>query len=375
VIGMELRIRQALPPFAERRGRALEAARARGLDVLVAADPANVGWLTGLVVDCQTGPSPFAPAPALLALAPDLPPRLVVAADVALEDVDPAVEIVPYRAYGLEAIDPQAEFRRALQAVPSAPTYAVESLFVPLAFKERIDGQATVDVSKDLSDLRLVKDPVELARLTDALAVADLGHRAARALAQPGITELELFGMVRARMESEVGERLAIWADCLSGPRVAQAEGGPTRRVLEAGDVVITDLLPRLRGYWGDTASTCVVGGPTRSQKRVFQVVSDALQRGLEAVGPGARAGEVDRAVREALTAKGFSCPHHTGHGIGTTYHEEPRLIPGSSRRLREGMVLTIEPGAYTHSVGCRLEVAVLVTADGCRPLSELGEP
>lgn len=374
VTGMELTTGQALPPFADRRGRALEIARARGLDVLVAADPATVGWLTGLVVDCQTGPSPFAPAPALLALAPDLPPRLVVAADVAVEDVDPAVEVVPYRGYGLAAIDPKEEFRQALEAVPSASAYAVESLFVPLTFQERIDGRATVDLSKELSDLRVVKDPVELARLTDALAIADLGHRAASDLAQPGITELELFGMVRARMESEAGERLAIWADCLSGPRAAQAEGGPTRRVLEAGDVLITDLLPRLRGYWGDTASTCVVGGPTRQRSRVFQAVSDALRCGLEAVGPGARAGEVDLTVRDALTAKGFSCPHHTGHGIGTTYHEEPRLIPGSSRRLREGMVLTIEPGAYVDSVGCRLEVAVLVTADGCRLLSELGE-
>jgi Xaa-Pro aminopeptidase len=359
------------PAFPDRQRQALDVVRDRGMDVLVAADPASVTWLTGLVVDCQTGPSPFAPAPALLALAPDLAPRLVVSADVDVAGVDAAVEVVRYRGYGLEPVAPPTVLAEALQAVPSASGYGVESLFLPIAVERRIDGAPTVDVSGALADLRVLKDPVEITRLTDALAVADLGHRAARTLAQPGITELELFGMIRARMEGQAGERVALWADCLSGPRVASAEGGPTRRTLQTGDALVTDLLPRVRGYWGDTASTWVVGGPSREQQRLFRAVADALELGLETVAPGVSAGEVDRVVRGALAVKGLSYPHHTGHGIGLTYHEEPRLVPRATRLLRAGMVLTIEPGAYTDATGCRLEVAVLVTKDGCRLLSE----
>jgi Xaa-Pro dipeptidase len=357
---------------AERRSRLLRAARVRGLDILIAANPASVCWLSGLVADIGTGPNPFAPASPLLVLASGLTPSLIVSTDTALEMVDPDVEVFRYPGYGLKSVDPVVEFRTALKAIPRGSAYGVESLFLPMAAEERLEESSVVDISETLADLRAIKDVGEIEQLTRALAVADLGHRTGLAVAEPGMTELELFGLIRASIESEVGERLPIWADCLAGQRTAGVEGGPSPRILEAGDVLITDLLPRVGGYWGDTAATSAVGEATPQARRIFHAVLSALNVGLETIKPGVTAGEVDRIVREVVAAQGFSYPHHTGHGIGLTYHEEPRLIPGSLQELREGMVLTVEPGAYTDSIGCRLEVAVVVSADGCHPLSEL---
>ena len=83
----------------------------------------------------------------------------------------------------------------------------------------------------------------------------------------------------------------------------------------------------------------------------------------LAAIRPGVAASDLDAVARARL-----EFPHHTGHGIGTTWHEEPRLVPASPTVLEEGMVVAVEPGTY--DVGLRVEQVVLVTADGSEILS-----
>ncbi|MBA2359616.1 MAG: M24 family metallopeptidase, partial [Actinobacteria bacterium] len=76
----------------------------------------------------------------------------------------------------------------------------------------------------------------------------------------------------------------------------------------------------------------------------------------------GVRAGEVDDVVRKAIEQAGGSYPHHTGHGLGTAFHEAPRIIPGDNRVLEAGMIVALEPGVYTETWGLRVEQVVLVT-------------
>ena len=95
-----------------------------------------------------------------------------------------------------------------------------------------------------------------------------------------------------------------------------------------------------------------------------------ALATGLAALRPGAVAGDVDRTVRGAVEAAGHSYPHHTGHGLGFHWHEEPRIVPESATVLEPGMVVALEPGAYRNGLGVRVELVAVVTADGCRVLS-----
>jgi len=62
--------------------------------------------------------------------------------------------------------------------------------------------------------------------------------------------------------------------------------------------------------------------------------------------------------------------PHHGGHGVGTMYHEEPRIVPYCETELLPGMVIALEPGVYNDGYGIRLEHLVAVTQTGCRILT-----
>ena len=92
---------------------------------------------------------------------------------------------------------------------------------------------------------------------------------------------------------------------------------------------------------------------------------TDALERGLAALRPGVRAGDLDALVRE-----GLDYPHHTGHGVGTAAHEEPRIVPGSETVLAPGMIVALEPGFYPGPWGMRVERLALVNDTGCEVLS-----
>jgi len=68
---------------------------------------------------------------------------------------------------------------------------------------------------------------------------------------------------------------------------------------------------------------------------------------------------------------RGLDYPHHSGHGLGADWHEEPRIVPGSDTVLEAGMVVAFEPGNYGEDLGVRVEQIVLVTDDGCEALSQ----
>lgn len=344
-----------------RRERALEIARRAGAEALLAAHPATVTWLTGYPVDIETGPSPFAHAP-LAVLRPGTQPVLIVSEDEADAAARGGCEVVTYPGFGLGPLDPVGGAARALaQVVPDAPV-ATEggALAARLAA-----GLRTVEVGAELARARAVKDEDELALIRAAIGLCDTGQRAAREHASPGMTELELWALVRAAIEREAGERTPVVADLVTGPRTAEVGGLPGDRVLAEGELVLCDLVPRRGGYWGDSCSTFAVGEPSATARSGHRAASEALERAIEAVRPGVVAGDID-----ALVRPGLEYPHHTGHGLGTSFHEEPRIVPGSTVVLEPGMVIALEPGSYEGGEGVRVEQVVLVTDEGCDVLS-----
>jgi methionyl aminopeptidase len=145
------------------------------------------------------------------------------------------------------------------------------------------------------------------------------------------------------------------------------------KRVLKAGDIVSVDCGVVLDGYYGDAAVTLPVGDSlTAEVRKLLDVTEASLYKAIQQVRIGNAVGDVSAAVQEHVEANGFSVVREfVGHGIGTKLHEEPQVpnfgTRGHGTRLREGMVLAIEPMVNSGKPGTRVleDKWTAVTADG----------
>jgi Xaa-Pro dipeptidase len=349
-----------------RRERALAIARGR---TLVTGDLATVSWLTGLVPDIEWGPSPFS-RPPLAILRPDGGVSAVVSEDEAGGLAD-GVEALAFPGFALEDVDRRrAALEVTLAALAGDDALAVELASLPGSVVRALANRQLDDVTNELQRARAVKDDDEIAAIRASIAVADAGQSAARAAFAAGRSELELWAETRAALEDAAGERIPVLADFVTGPRTAEVGGPPGQRHVGPNDALIVDLVPRVGAYWGDSCSTIAVGEPSEQLRRAHAAAIEALEALKAAVRPGAVAGDLDRLARSIVEPVG-SYPHHTGHGLGLTVHEDPRVVPGSTSVLAAGMIVAFEPGAYAEDWGgVRVEQVLLVTDDGHEVLS-----
>ncbi|PKO22208.1 MAG: hypothetical protein CVU38_10640 [Chloroflexi bacterium HGW-Chloroflexi-1] len=358
--------------------------RERGMAAALLANPWTVAWLTGYAPPIQTGPSPFEGGPALawwrrgeftlICSDAEAGPVRVAGGD--------GVEVREYAGYTFD--EPLAVVERQAAVVRDVlggwdgrgSRVAVELRFLPAALfdaaQEALPGARWMPIDGQVEPLRAVKTPEEIARLRAALAPCDFAQAEVRALAQPGVSEIALWGELKARLEARVGARLPLFGDLVAGARTGDMGGPPGTYVLREGDPVLSDIVPRLDGYWGDNCGVHFVGAPSAEMARIHGVVSDALRRGIDVVRPGLVSRDLDALLRAVIRDAGFApYPHHSGHGVGVSFHEEPRLVPYNAMPLEPGMVITLEPGIYLPgSGGVRLEDVVLVTETGCQVLT-----
>ena len=165
--------------------------------------------------------------------------------------------------------------------------------------------------------------------------------------------------------------------------------GIPGDRGLKDGDIVNIDVTVILDGWHGDTSRMFLVGDVKLKARRLVENTYEAMMRGIAAVRPGARLGDIGHAIQEF--AEGQRCSvvrDFCGHGLGRVFHDAPNVLhygePGSGIELRPGMFFTIEPminlgrhhvkmlsdgwTAVTkdRSLSAQFEHSVAVTEDGC---------
>ncbi len=352
----------------------------QGLQAALLTNPATLTWLTGYAPPIQTGPSPFEGGPAV-GWWQDGQLTLVLSDAEAAAAVETGAGVRDYLSYTIdEPLDGMRRQADALRSLIGAPTGRIRvgvewnNLPAPLAavFNHLFVGADIQPLDGAFDLLRAVKTPAEIEKIEAALQLCDLAQSFVAARAAQGLSEIELWGALKAHLEIAAGGRLPVLADLVAGLRTADIGGLPGNYPLQAGDAVIADIVPRLNGYWGDNAGTHFVGEPPAELSKIHRIVRDTLRKGVEAIRPGVRAGELDRMLRGEIERHGYPVyPHHSGHGLGTTFHEEPRLVPYHQLPLQAGMVVAIEPGVYVPGLGgVRLEDVVLVTQDGCRVLT-----
>jgi methionyl aminopeptidase len=145
------------------------------------------------------------------------------------------------------------------------------------------------------------------------------------------------------------------------------------KKILKAGDIVSIDTGVQLNGYYGDSAITVPVGKISEEAQRLIDVTRESLELAIDKARPGNRLFDICGAVERHVTAHGFSIVREfVGHGIGTQMHEEPQIPNYIDRRnenprLKEGMVLAIEPMVNAGKPGSRVKPDkwTAVTEDG----------
>lgn len=145
------------------------------------------------------------------------------------------------------------------------------------------------------------------------------------------------------------------------------------KRVLKSGDIVSIDTGVQLNGYYGDSAVTVGVGAISEETRRLMEVTRESLELAIDKVRPGNRLFDICGTVERHVTAAGFTVVREfVGHGIGTQMHEEPQIPNyvdrrGENPRLKEGMVLAIEPMVNAGKPGSRVKPDkwTAVTEDG----------
>jgi methionyl aminopeptidase len=142
--------------------------------------------------------------------------------------------------------------------------------------------------------------------------------------------------------------------------------------ILQSGDIVNFDITLEKNGYIADSSKTYLVGEVSPLAKRLVQVTYEAMWKGIKAVRPGARLGDIGHAIERHARRNGYSVVReYCGHGIGREMHEPPQVLhwgkPQTGLMLREGMVFTIEPmlNQGRHSVRTEDDGWTVVTRDG----------
>ncbi|MCC7447881.1 MAG: aminopeptidase P family protein, partial [Anaerolineae bacterium] len=368
--------------------RTCDALKKLDVDVALFSDFYNVSYLTGYTIFNENGPSPFTRGAASVIFAPQ---HVTLIAEGAAESVTEqgwTSVTEPYEGYNLRApTAPPASYITAIvnaagRILPQQGKVGVEMAYLPAAawvkLQELRPNVTWIDLPPELLLLvRAVKSPNEIERLRACARLLEVGQEAMRQLVQePGKSEIEVYSQCKAAMEAYLGERFALQDALHGGKNSAHVfPGMPTSYILQAGDLIISDIVPYYRGYWGDSCSTFVVGGAsaiTAEHRRIHQIARDAFMKGLDAMKPGVTGGQIDELVRGYIRQQGYEYPHHTGHGVGVSNHEEPRFIIGGQTVLEPGMVCAIEPGVYIEGYGgARQERMILITNDGAEMIAQ----
>ncbi|OXL84077.1 MULTISPECIES: type I methionyl aminopeptidase [Paenibacillus] len=199
-----------------------------------------------------------------------------------------------------------------------------------------------------------LKSKAEIEQMRKAGRIVAAFHQAIAGMIRPGVStlDIELFA-VRFLKENNaraytVGYNGYPYATCASVNDVI-AHGFPSPRPLKEGDIVTIDIVAEADGWIGDSAWSYAVGEVSEEARNLMRVTKECLYLGIEKAVVGNRIGDVMHAVQSHAERNGYSVVRDLlGHGVGREMHEEPNYPhvgkPGKGFRLKEGMVMTIEP-------------------------------
>ncbi|MEE8369575.1 MAG: M24 family metallopeptidase, partial [Dehalococcoidia bacterium] len=225
-----------------------------------------------------------------------------------------------------------------------------------------------------VEQMRALKEPEEIALLQRAVDLGDEAFEAVAGRVEPGWTELQVAWEIEKYAREHGAEGLSFETIVAAGPWGAMPHAQPRDRPIEAGEPIVIDMGVRLGGYCSDLTRTIVIGKPDRKFEQVYDIVLSAQLTAEELLQGGMSGEEAHLLAHNVITEAGYgdNFGHGLGHGVGLLVHELPRLAKTSKDELKDGMVLTVEPGIYLPGWGgVRIEDMAVIENGKARVMTQ----
>jgi Xaa-Pro dipeptidase len=239
--------------------------------------------------------------------------------------------------------------------------------------KKAAGNARLVDISEDLFAARMIKQPDEIARISKACKIASEVCRTIPDYVSQGMLETEAAAEVNYRMMRLGATGPAFTTTVAFGSKSAEPHYTPARRRLNKGNFALFDFGASFERYVSDITRTFVCSAPSKRQEEMHEAVLKAQEAALDIIEDGVHGECVDHAARDIIDEGRFKGRfiHSTGHGLGISVHDPGSISSARDMVLREGMILTVEPGVYIEGFGgVRIEDDVLVRKNGCKVLT-----
>jgi Xaa-Pro aminopeptidase len=234
-------------------------------------------------------------------------------------------------------------------------------------------GVSLYPIGALVEEQRVIKSAAEIDRIRKSVLANSEAYARTMKRVKVGVRERDLAAELEFQMRMLGAEKPSFDTIVAAGERSALPHAHPTSRRFQENELLLIDMGATLDGYSSDMTRVAYAGVPPKRVRDMYRAVLDAQLTAVNTVRAGIPAGKVDAAARSVLKKHGLEKEflHSTGHGLGLEIHEPPRIGKKEKTKLKAGMVITIEPGAYIDGFGgIRIEDTVLVTENGCEVLT-----
>ncbi|MEW6295300.1 MAG: Xaa-Pro peptidase family protein [Candidatus Diapherotrites archaeon] len=282
------------------------------------------------------------------------------------------------KAYAAKIYDNEKQLNELLQKNLKAKRIGLNFNIYPVnsfkKLKKILKGKKFVDVSEELGKIRETKTGEEIKKIREAIKITREGIEKIKEKIMAGAKESDLVNELEYYFKKSGAEGTAFPSIIASGRNSAVPHYNTSSEKIKRNELILIDAGARFQGYCADITRNFVLGKASQKQKEVYEAVFRAQKNATEKIKNGVKAKELFNAGNAIIKKElNEELMHSLGHGLGIEVHDFPGKINDKAEwKLKQGMVLAIEPGFYDKRFGgIRIEDDLLVTKNSFTALSK----
>ncbi len=242
-------------------------------------------------------------------------------------------------------------------------------------YKILSDKLNLVDFTDITKELRITKTEEEIENIKKAQEISEKAFLYVLKNIKAGDTSKEIASLLDYKMNEFGSEEPAFSTIVVNEEESADCHGVPSKKKICNGDLILFDFGATYNGYRSDMTRTVAFGEVSKEKKKIYDIVYNAHILAAKSLKPGIKCMEIDKIARDYIGSFSYNdyFIHSLGHGVGLDIHEFPTLSTKSEDVLKEGMVVTVEPGLYfKNKFGIRIEDTYIITKNGAESIAKI---